>query len=211
MESSKMVQSLIGLRTLSQNWFRHFVASQWNESDLCWLWCWFMRWDNLLLVKYSDLHTLSNVSTWSRFTHFLVFWLDLAIYALCRILMKCRDLRIFPGTNYRFPGTKNFSTPLSPDPGKRAWTDHNCHVSTCARSYTSSVPQVFSGLPTSLRYRRKGSNRRDCWTGSKYCPFLQTPGTWWRIWREFWAWLVIDKRSSSESTESWPKPKTSSV
>ena len=113
MESSKMVQSLIGLRTLSQNWFRHFVAFQWNESDLCWLWCWFMRWDNLLLVKYSDLHTLSNVSTWSRFTHFLVFWLDLAIYALCRILMKCRDLRIFPGTNYRFPGTKNFSTPLS--------------------------------------------------------------------------------------------------
>ena len=112
MESSKMVQSLIGLRTLSQNWFRHFVAFQWNESDLCWLWCWFMRWDNLLLVKYSDLHTLSNVSTWSRFTHFLVFWLDLAIYALCRILMKCRDLRIFPGTNYRFPGTKNFSTPL---------------------------------------------------------------------------------------------------
>ena len=69
-----------------------------------------MRWDNLLLVKYSDLHTLSNVSTWSRFTHFLVFWLDLAIYALCRILMKCRDLRIFPGTNYRFPGTKNFSS-----------------------------------------------------------------------------------------------------
>ena len=113
MESSKMVQSLIGLRTLSQNWFRHFVAFQWNESDLCWLWCWFMRWDNLLLVKYSDLHTLSNVSTWSRFTHFLVFWLDLAIYALCRILMKCRDLRIFPGTNYRFPGTKNFSTPLT--------------------------------------------------------------------------------------------------
>ena len=113
MESSKMVQSLIGLRTLSQNWFRHFVAFQWNESDLCWLWCWFMRWDNLLLVKYSDLHTLSNVSTWSRFTHFLVFWLDLAIYALCRILMKCRDLRIFPGTNYRFPGTKNFSTPLA--------------------------------------------------------------------------------------------------
>ena len=112
MESSKMVQSLIGLRTLSQNWFRHFVAFQWNESDLCWLWCWIMRWDNLLLVKYSDLHTLSNVSTWSRFTHFLVFWLDLAIYALCRILMKCRDLRIFPGTNYRFPGTKNFSTPL---------------------------------------------------------------------------------------------------
>ena len=112
MESSKMVQSLIGLKTLSQNWFRHFVAFQWNESDLCWLWCWFMRWDNLLLVKYSDLHTLSNVSTWSRFTHFLVFWLDLAIYALCRILMKCRDLRIFPGTNYRFPGTKNFSTPL---------------------------------------------------------------------------------------------------
>ena len=112
MESSKMVQSLIGLRTLSQNWFRHFVAFQWNESDLCWLWCWFMRWDNLLLVKYSDLHTLSNVSTWSRFTHFLVLWLDLAIYALCRILMKCRDLRIFPGTNYRFPGTKNFSTPL---------------------------------------------------------------------------------------------------
>ena len=115
MESSKMVQSLIGLRTLSQNWFRHFVAFQWNESDLCWLWCWFMRWDNLLLVKYSDLHTLSNVSTWSRFTHFLVFWLDLAIYALCRILMKCRDLRIFPGTNYRFPGTKNFSTPLAED------------------------------------------------------------------------------------------------
>ena len=112
MESSKMVQSLIGLRTLSQNWFRHFVGFQWNESDLCWLWCWFMIWDNLLLVKYSDLHTLSNVSTWSRFTHFLVFWLDLAIYALCRILMKCRDLRIFPGTNYRFPGTKNFSTPL---------------------------------------------------------------------------------------------------
>ena len=112
MESSKMVQNLIGLRTLSKNWFRHFVAFQWNESDLCWLWCWFMRWDNLLLVKYSDLHTLSNVSTWSRFTHFLVFWLDLAIYALCRILMKCRDLRIFPGTNYRFPGTKNFSTPL---------------------------------------------------------------------------------------------------
>ena len=64
------------------------------------------------MVKYSDLHTLSNVSTWSRFTHFLVFWLDLAIYALCRILMKCRDLRTFPGTNYRFPGTKNFSTPL---------------------------------------------------------------------------------------------------
>ena len=113
MESSKMVQSLIGLRTLSQNWFRHFVAFQWNESDLCWLWCWFMRWDNLLLVKYSDLHTLSNVSTWSQFTHFLVFWLDLAIYALCRILMKCRDLRTFPGTNYRFPGTKNFSTPLA--------------------------------------------------------------------------------------------------
>ena len=119
MESSKMVQSLIGLRTLSQNWFRHFVAFQWNESDLCWLWCWFMRWDNLLLVKYSDLHTLSNVSTWSRFTHFLVFWLDLAIYALCRILMKCRDLRIFPGTNYRFPGTKNFSTPLLGKPSKK--------------------------------------------------------------------------------------------
>ena len=127
MESSKMVQSLIGLRTLSQNWFRHFVAFQWNESDLCWLWCWFMRWDNLLLVKYSDLHTLSNVSTWSRFTHFLVFWLDLAIYALCRILMKCRDLRKFPGTNYRFPGTKNFSTPLAVKLGacdKHVWVGY---------------------------------------------------------------------------------------
>ena len=67
---------------------------------------------NLLLVKYSDLHALSNVGTMLPFTHFVVFWLNLAIYALCRILMKCRDLRIFPGTNYRFPGAKNFSTPL---------------------------------------------------------------------------------------------------
>ena len=151
MESSKMVQSLIGLRTLSQNWFRHFVAFQWNESDLCWLWCWFMRWDNLLLVKYSDLHTLSNVSTWSRFTHFLVFWLDLAIYALCRILMKCRDLRIFPGTNYRFPGTKNFSTPLTVGGQKIGTTDHQ---------YVASVSLSISKF-TSMQFHKFISWKAD--------------------------------------------------
>ena len=144
MESSKMVQSLIGLRTLSQNWFRHFVAFQWNESDLCWLWCWFMRWDNLLLVKYSDLHTLSNVSTWSRFTHFLVFWLDLAIYALCRILMKCSDLRIFPGTNYRFPGTKNFSTPLTVKLTWTRWVTSRVFFSAPSRVLMITMSPVFT-------------------------------------------------------------------
>ena len=34
------------------------------------------------------------------------------IYALCRILVKCRDLRIFPGKKFRFPGTKNYYAAL---------------------------------------------------------------------------------------------------
>ena len=35
----------------------------------------------------------------SQFTRFVAFWPDVAIYTLCRILLKCRDLRIFPGKN----------------------------------------------------------------------------------------------------------------
>ena len=34
------------------------------------------------------------------------------IYALCRILVKCRDLRIFPGKKFRIPGTKNYYAAL---------------------------------------------------------------------------------------------------
>ena len=36
------------------------------------------------------------------------------IYALCRILVKCRDLRIFPGKKIRIPGTKNYYAGLPP-------------------------------------------------------------------------------------------------
>ena len=37
----------------------------------------------------------------SLFTHFVTFWRNVVIYALCRILVKCRDLRIFPGKKIR--------------------------------------------------------------------------------------------------------------
>ena len=47
-----------------------------------------------------------------QLTCIVKFWWKPPIYALFCILEKCRDLRIFPGTNIRFPGTKNYSAPL---------------------------------------------------------------------------------------------------
>ena len=61
-----------------------------------------------LLVKLSDLLLLANLAKMSLFTHFVAFWRNVVIYALCRILIKCRDLRIFPGKKMRIPGTKNY-------------------------------------------------------------------------------------------------------
>ena len=43
---------------------------------------------------------------------FVAFWWNIVIYALCRILVKCRDLRIFPGKKFRLPGTKNYYAAL---------------------------------------------------------------------------------------------------
>ena len=51
------------------------------------------------------------------------------IYALCRILVKCRDLRIFPGKKFRIPGTKNYyaALPVEPIENYIDWMDES-HV-----------------------------------------------------------------------------------
>ena len=66
-----------------------------------------------LLVKLSDLLLMANLAKMSLFTHLVAFWRNVVIYALCRILVKCRDLRIFPGKKFRIPGTKNYYAALS--------------------------------------------------------------------------------------------------
>ena len=69
-----------------------------------------------LLVKLSDLLLLANLAKMSLFTHLVAFWRNVVIYALCRILVKCCDLRIFPGKKIRIPGTKNYYAGLLTEP-----------------------------------------------------------------------------------------------
>jgi len=66
-------------------------------------------WDSAVATNtLSDLLLMANLAKMSLFTHLVAFWRNVVIYALCRILVKCRDLRIFPGKKIRIPGTKNY-------------------------------------------------------------------------------------------------------
>ena len=64
--------------------FTRFVAFGWNVAiyALCCIW-----------LKCCDLHALLHLGEMSRFTRFVAFWL------------KCRDLRVLPGTKCLLPGT----------------------------------------------------------------------------------------------------------
>ena len=55
---------------------------------------------------YDTMHMLCHIfGQMSRFTRIVShFSWNVAIYALCRILLKCRDLRVLPGTNFLLTG-----------------------------------------------------------------------------------------------------------
>ena len=69
----------------------------------------------------------------SLFTHFVAFFRNVLIYALCRILVKCRDLRIFPGKKISIPGTKNYYAGLT----------------LCSANFVKSL---FKGVPLFINY-----------------------------------------------------------
>ena len=75
------------------------------------------------------------------------FWWNVIIYAFCRILVKCRDLRIFPGKKIRIPGTKNYYGGLAAAPdysreiSQRLSTQHSVYLiysNVIHRSFLSS-------------------------------------------------------------------------
>ena len=79
-------------------------------------------WQNFLTSALSQALFMEKV-LWFAFVNkfcqighnlriFVAFWWNIVIYALCRILVKCRDLRIFPGKKFRLPGTKNYYAAL---------------------------------------------------------------------------------------------------
>ena len=72
------------------------------------------------LVEALSNCTEMTQSTWfcRKLNLFYCFWWNVAIYALCRILVKCRDLRTLTGTNFWLPGAFNCSAPLK-DNAKR--------------------------------------------------------------------------------------------
>ena len=98
-----------------------------------------------LLVKLSDLLLMANLAKMSLFTHLVAFWRNVVIYALCRILVKCRDLRIFPGKKIRIPGTKNYYAGLARSSrrwGEAPWPD-NLQVPT---AHNIEAPPARIGL-----------------------------------------------------------------
>ena len=70
-----------------------------------------------LFVTFGEMLWFTFVDKFCQIGHnlriFVAFWWNIVIYALCRILVKCRDLRIFPGKKIRFPGTKNYYAALN--------------------------------------------------------------------------------------------------
>ena len=46
-----------------------------------------------ICVKWQKFHILFYISEMTQCTCFVTFWSNVAIYALCRIWLKCRDLR----------------------------------------------------------------------------------------------------------------------
>ena len=76
------LRALLYLAEMSR--FTRFVAFGWNVAiyALCCIW-----------LKCCDLHALLHLGEMSRFTRFVAFWL------------KCRDLRVLPGTKCLLPGT----------------------------------------------------------------------------------------------------------
>ena len=66
------------------------------------------------LVEALSNCTEMTQSTWfcRKLNLFYCFWWNAAIYALCRILVNCRDLRTLTGTNFWLPGAFNSSAPL---------------------------------------------------------------------------------------------------
>ena len=93
---------------------RHFLWKKYHEQRqrlVCALYTYLQSLS--LLVKLSDFLLMANLAKMSLFTHLVAFWRNVVIYALCRILVKCRDLRIFPGKKIRIPGTKNYYAGLT--------------------------------------------------------------------------------------------------
>ena len=67
------------------------------------------------LRKYRTLSLTHIIFCWQighNLRIFVAFWWNIVIYALCRILVKCSDLRIFPSKKFRIPGTKNYYAAL---------------------------------------------------------------------------------------------------
>ena len=79
----------------------HVVPIQWNHHILC-----------SILINCRNLCALTHIGKMSRYTRFDACWQNVVIYALWRILAKCRDLRTLPGTKCWLPGTFNYSAPL---------------------------------------------------------------------------------------------------
>ena len=77
------------------------VPFQWNHHILC-----------SILINCCNLCALTHIGKMSRYTRFDACWQNVVIYALWRILAKCRDLRTLPGTKCWLPGTFNYSAPL---------------------------------------------------------------------------------------------------
>ena len=86
---------------------RHFLWTFWISVKLPYLH------SSALLVKCYDLLLLTNFAKLVIiYAFFVAFWWNIVIYALCRILVKCSDLRIFPSKKFRIPGTKNYYAAL---------------------------------------------------------------------------------------------------
>ena len=65
------------------------------------------------------VEALSNCTEMTQLTWFCRklnlfyhFWWNVAIYTLCQIFVKCRDLRSLTGTKFWLPGAFNYSAPL---------------------------------------------------------------------------------------------------
>ena len=69
-----------------------------------------------LFVTFGEMLWFTFVDKFCQIGHnlriFVAFWWNIVIYALCRILVKCSDLRIFPSKKFRIPGTKNYHAAL---------------------------------------------------------------------------------------------------
>ena len=91
----------IGLK-FHQNWLYYLSETRVFAKDRLRFSCWglvILHWNdqiNMLLSHLGEMtkfHLLFYISEMTQCTCFVTFWSNVAIYALCRIWLKCRDLR----------------------------------------------------------------------------------------------------------------------